>query len=186
LKLRIFSKIGVVVVGIVLLAGAAFAQPPAGKPDAGPGDAPRWDRERLETVIIGKFSSELNLTPDQAEKFFPRFKQFQNQVEDRQRQQHDRRAELDRLSNDPNADKTKVNELLAAQGQSQQSMLDLKQQFMTDVSTFLSPQQISRCSILLDELPRRVQQFIEERRGRGDGPHGSGGGQGHGGRRHAN
>jgi Spy/CpxP family protein refolding chaperone len=183
LKLQISSKIRSSLLGLAILlcAGFVWAQPPMFPDDStgGPGDHPRWGRERIETVIIGKFSSELNLTPEQAEKFFPRFKQFQNQAEERQRNAHQRRMQMDKLSDDPNADKGQVNSLVDAQNQDQRAMLDLKNQFLNDVSSFLTPQQISRCSILLDDLPRRVQQFIEQHR---EGKRG-GDGQGHGRRR---
>jgi Spy/CpxP family protein refolding chaperone len=161
---------------LLICAGVALAQPPMPDPQSGPdGDRPRWGRERIETVIIGKFSSELDLTPEQAEKFFPRFKQFQNQMEDRQRKAHERRDEMDKLSADPNADKGAVNNLIAQQNADQQAMLEQKAQFLNDVSSFLTPQQIGRCSILMDELPRKIQSYIDEHRGRGDG-------QGRGGR----
>jgi Spy/CpxP family protein refolding chaperone len=175
LRTRIFSRLTALAAGL-LMCGALAAQPPAGGP---PADAPRWGKERIETVIIGKFSSELNLTPEQAEKFFPRFRQLQNQVEDMQRAGRDRRDQLDQLSKDPNADKGKVNELLAQNAQDQERMLKLKQEFLGDVGSFLSPQQIGRCSILMDELPQRIRQFIEERRGR-DGDDRPGGGRGRG------
>ncbi len=149
-----------------LLIGTASAQPPNGPPPEGgpPPDAPRWGKERIETVIIGKFSTELNLTPEQAEKFFPRFRQLQNSVEDMQRGQRERREQLDQLSQDPKADKSKVNDLVEQNSKDQQQMLKLKGDFLKDVSGFLTAQQISRCSILLDELPQRIRQFIEERR----------------------
>jgi Spy/CpxP family protein refolding chaperone len=172
LKTQISSKLlaGFVV---AMLVTVASAQPPdapqpglAGGP---PADAPRWGRERIQTVIIGKFSSELNLTPEQAEKFFPRFKQLQNSVEDMQRAQHDRRQQLDDLSADPKADKSKVDELVSANTKAQEQMLKDKQDFLNDVSSFLTPQQVSKCSILMDELPQRIRHFIQERRGQGMG-----------------
>jgi len=167
---------------VALLATAALAQPPdAPTPPAGgpPGDAPRWGKERIETIIIGKFSTELNLTPDQAEKFFPRFKQMQNSVEEMMRDQHERREQLDALSQDPKADKSKVTELVDQNAQHQEQMLKMKQDFLKDVSSFLTPQQISRCSILMDELPQRIHQFIEQRREmREHGGMGGGGGPG--------
>ncbi|MBU0507896.1 periplasmic heavy metal sensor [bacterium] len=135
-----------------------------------PEDRPRWGRERVETVIIGKFANELDLTPEQAEKFFPRFRQFQNEAEGWMREQHQRRMEMDLLSQNPDADKRRVEELLTEQARHEQRISDLKRQFLGEVGSFLSPQQVSRCSILLDDLPRRVQQFIEEHRGPRTGP----------------
>jgi Spy/CpxP family protein refolding chaperone len=161
LKTRISSKLLAAVAGLFLMA-SAFAQPPDGGPT--PPDGQRPNRERIETVIIGKFSSELNLTPEQAEKFFPRFRQLRNSTEEMMRGQRDRRDQLDVLSQDPKADQTKVNTLVEQNSHDQEQMLRNKQEFLKDVSSFLTPQQVSRCSILLDELPQRIRQYIEEHR----------------------
>lgn len=161
MKTRISSNATAVLLIVVLcltLSGIAAAQP-------NPQQPPRWGREQVETVIIGKFASELNLTPEQAEKFFPRFRQFQNQADDMMRQQGDRRRELDSLSEDANANPQEVDKLLTEQSQHEQQISGLKRQFLTDVSVFLTPQQVSRCSILLDDLPRRIHKLIEEHRG---------------------
>ncbi len=153
-------RLGTKLILALLVAGfaAVYAQP------GPPADAPRWGRERIETVIIGKFSTELQLTPEQAERFFPRFQQFQNETETLQRQQHERRMELDRMSQDPNANPERVNSLIAEQSSYEQRISGLKRMFLTDVSAFLTPQQVSRCAVLLDELPRKVREMIDERR----------------------
>jgi Spy/CpxP family protein refolding chaperone len=160
LKTRISSNSLAVLLAVVLLltlTGIAAAQPDPQQP-------PRWGREQVETVIIGKFASELNLTPEQAEKFFPRFHQFENQADGMMRQQMDRRRELDSLSEDANANQQEVDKLLTEQSQHEQQISGLKRQFLTDVTVFLTPQQVSRCSILMDELPRRIHKLIEEHR----------------------
>ena len=144
----------------------AFAAVVAAQPGPPP-DAPRWGREQVETVIIGKFATELNLTPEQAVRFFPRFRQFQNQTEDMQRQQRERRRLLTGFSGDANADSQQVGDLLKDQSRNEQQMLEFKRLFLEDVSHFLTPQQVSRCSILMDELPRRLHEFIRERRHEG-------------------
>ena len=143
---------------VLVLAAVVTAQP--GPPE----HAQRWGREQVETVIIGKFATELNLSPEQAEQFFPRFRQFQNQTEDMQRRQGERRRLLVGFSDDATADSQQVGNLLKEQGRQDQQMLEFKRMFLEDVSHFLTPQQVSRCSILMDELPRRLHEFIRERR----------------------
>lgn len=135
-------------------------------------DRPRWGRDRIESVIIGKFVSELELTPGQSEIFFPKLREFQRQTEELQREQGERVRTLEGYAHSPSAQPREVNKLLAEKSTREQQISALKAQFLSDLSTTLSPQQVSRCAILLDELPRRVQQFIEEQR-RGP-PHGQG------------
>ncbi|MBK6766055.1 MAG: hypothetical protein IPG71_06935 [bacterium] len=44
--------------------------------------SPEQRRERIETVIIGKFAEELDLSPEQAERFYPRLRQFRHETDD--------------------------------------------------------------------------------------------------------
>ena len=120
-------------------------------------------RDRVETVIIGKFSESLDLSPEQAEKFFPRLRQFHRNIEDIQREQRDLRDQLDKLSDERDSSPEEVNRLLDRLSENQQRMVELKRRFLTEVSPFLSPQQVSRCSILMDEIPQRVREMIRER-----------------------
>jgi septal ring factor EnvC (AmiA/AmiB activator) len=172
-----FSILVIVAMFLFVDASLILAQP-------GPGADNPQRRERIETVIIGKFSSELDLTPDQAEKFFPRLKQHHNQIEQLQKEQMESRDKLDQLSQDPKADKAEVAKLLDQSNEKQRQMADLKRALLSDVSGYLTPQQVSKCSLLLDDLPRQVREFIQQRRmHRGMGDEGPGMGQK---RRHGN
>lgn len=139
---------------VTVLCGSVFAQPPRG----GPPD-PR-ERERIQSVIIGKFATEMDLTPEQAEKFYPRLKQFQNRMEEVERDAHQARMELDQLSQTPNGDPQELNSLLQRRKSTEQGKATIKEEFLTDISSFLTPQQVSRCSILLDDIPQKMREFI--------------------------
>lgn len=123
-------------------------------------------REKVETVIIGKFSSELDLSPEQAEKFFPRLQEYQHFMEETQREQRDLRDRLDELSLKEDSSPEEVAQLLDRLTENQQRMVEAKRGFLGEVSPFISPQQVSRCSILMDEIPQRVREMIRERQGR--------------------
>jgi hypothetical protein len=140
--------------GWLLFSGALFAQ----------GEERDRLRDRVETVIIGKFSESLNLTPEQAEKFFPRLRQYHVSMEEIQREQRELRANLDELSDARESSPEEVDRLLDRFSENQRRMVTLKRGFLGEVSPFLSPQQLSRCSILMDEIPQRVREMIRERR----------------------
>ena len=136
----------------LLIAGIVSAQPPAGR-----------DRDRIQSVIIGKYATEMDLTPEQAALFFPRLKQFEDQMEAVHHSERATRAELDKMSQTPNADPQELGMLLEQRKDHDQQIAAMKQAFLSDISSFLSPQQVSRCSILLDELPQKVRQIIQEK-----------------------
>ncbi len=154
MKRRAFSNWpALLLVLMTVLSGSALAQPPGGPPD------PR-ERERIQSVIIGKFATEMDLTPEQAEKFYPRLKQFQNRMENLERDAHQARMELDQLSQTPNGDPQELNSLLQRRKSTEQDKAAMKEEFLSDISSFLTPQQVSRCSILLDDIPQKMREFI--------------------------
>ncbi|MCB9357049.1 MAG: periplasmic heavy metal sensor [Calditrichaeota bacterium] len=124
---------------------------------------PEERRERLETVIIGKFAEELSLSPEQAELFFPRLRQFRSDTEGLQRELNESRRRLADISGDESAGKDEVKHLITQTNQLQSEILSQRESMLTDMADFLSPQQVSRCAVLLDELPRRLQQLMDER-----------------------
>jgi len=136
--------------------------------------SPEQRRERIETVIIGKFAEELELSPDQAERFYPRLRQFRHETDDMQRELSAARDRLDNLSRDEKASAKEVQDLIGRTKVLQTDILARRESMLQDLSQFLTPQQVSRCSVLLDELPRRLRQLMEER---GGPPPDKGGGQ---------
>ncbi|MBI5058996.1 periplasmic heavy metal sensor [candidate division KSB1 bacterium] len=150
-----------VTVLLTLQLGIAIPQPPGG------GGPPRWDRERVETVIIGKFAEELDLSPQQAEKFFPRFKQFRRDAEGNRDAQHASREMLDRISHGAGGDQAEVPRLLDEQQQLVAKLAELRRVFLADVSNYLTPQQVSRCALLMEDIPRRMRELVDQQRGSG-------------------
>jgi hypothetical protein len=129
-------------------------------------ETPREElRDKVETVIIGKFAESLDLTPGQAEKFFPRLRAYNRSMEDMQREQRDLRERLDKLSETEDSSPEEVSQLLDQLSENQEHMVAMKRGFLHDLSPFMSPQQVSRCSILMDEIPQRVREMIRERQG---------------------
>ena len=155
----IFSNSIIALLSALLLmtTSVAVAQPP---PERHMGR----DRERIQSVIIGKYATEMELTPEQAEKFFPRLRQFQERMEVIQRDECEARRELDKFSQTPNGDPAQLNSLLERRKSADQQIAGMKQEFLSDISSFLTPQQVSRCSILLDDLPRKVREMIREKK----------------------
>lgn len=123
----------------------------------------RSDRQRIQSVIIGKYVSEMDLTPEQSERFFPRLRQYQDQLESIQRGERNTRVELDQLSRTPGANGDRLQGLLGERRRLDNEASVLKLDFLGEISKFLTPQQVSRCSILLDEIPQKMKQFMREK-----------------------
>ncbi|MCC6477021.1 periplasmic heavy metal sensor [bacterium] len=137
--------------------------------------SPDERRDRLEAVIIGKFATELELSSEQAEKFFPLLRAFRAETSSAQDELQEARRELNSISQSSDADSKQVKDLIARTNSLQAMLLEKRSKFLTDLADVLTPQQVSRCAILLDELPRKMREFMEERRGQGGGGQHKGG-----------
>ena len=154
MKTQNFSKRVILALALCVTVFVAGAQ---AEPDQ------RSDRQRIQSVIIGKYVSEMDLLPEQSERFFPRLRQYQDRLEAIQRGERETRMELDRMSQSPEASRESLHGLIGQRRQLDQDASVLKQEFLGEISEFLTPQQVSRCSILLDDLPHKVRQFIREK-----------------------
>jgi Spy/CpxP family protein refolding chaperone len=94
-------------------------------------------------------------------------------MEAAQRDDREARMQLEQMSQAQDGDPAQLNDLLQKRKSADQSVAEMKQEFLSDISSFLTPQQVSRCSILLDELPHKVREIIREKersREQGGGP----------------
>lgn len=145
---------------IFLLQSSTLAEP---GPRRGGGDE-KWDKDRIETIIIGKFATELELSTEQAEKFFPRFRTFRGEIEQVHKDERARTDKLMELGDGGDGGQAALNLLLAEQQASMNRIATLKSTFLSDVSNYLDPAQTARCAILLDEVPRKMREMIDDRR----------------------
>ncbi len=94
---------------IVLMAGAALAQPPGGKSWRGENEFDRPPREMIEAFRLFKLTEELILTEEQTTKIFPMLAELSNAREENQETLREKMKELRDL-----LDEDKVDERSAA------------------------------------------------------------------------
>ncbi|QDH79926.1 hypothetical protein FKX85_13150 [Echinicola soli] len=109
------------------------------------GEEPRYDREKLEAAKIAYITQKLDISPDQAEQFWPLYNTFEDE----------RRALLHQLRDISNEDKEtltddKATQLINTKLELQQSLLDLEKSSIKKFSKVLQPKQV----YLLQEADR--------------------------------
>ncbi len=136
---------------------------PPGDP---PGDHPMREqmRQRIETLKVWKLTEDLNLTPEQSEKFFPAYKQFNDSrkaIEEERRTVFD---QLDLLTGEDKPDDKKINELLDKLDNFDQRINDLRVKFRQDLNGILTTQQIGRLYVFEVEFMRHIQDIMRDAR----------------------
>ncbi len=145
----------VVVLMLVCLQSQSMAQPDR--------PLPREEmRERINTIMIAKMDEYLDLSVEQADQFFPRFRHFSNR---REELEQERRELIEELSTVEKSDPTyerEIEEFLDRIHGVDMSMVELKRQFREEVRPILDPAQRARLVIFSHQFPERVRQLIDD------------------------
>ncbi|RJP74702.1 MAG: periplasmic heavy metal sensor [Candidatus Zixiibacteriota bacterium] len=159
---------------IVLALAVALPALGAAQPRGNPPGPRREDiRERVRTMKVWKLTEELNLSQEQAARFFPLMNAMEAQVEklDDQRREHlDRLAEMVR---EEKADAGKINSLLEEVEKLEARQLEARQQFRRDAADVLRPEQLGRMVLFNMRFPELVRELIREHEERGGPPPGA-------------
>lgn len=119
------------------------------------------DREKLESARVAFITNRLGLTPDQAEKFWPVY----NEYNDSRRDFMNRLHGISKEAGDNPAER-KAKELIEKRFQIQEEMLKQEREFMTEITKVITSVQAFKLSEANRDFTRHIYQM--QRRGRNE------------------
>ncbi|UJP67126.1 Spy/CpxP family protein refolding chaperone [Mongoliitalea daihaiensis] len=119
-----------------------------------------YDKEKLESARIAFITNRLDLKPEQAEKFWPMF----NQYNEKRTAVMESMVQLNKASSDDMSD-NQAREIIKNRLANQQKMLDLETEFMESIITVISPKQAVNLSSVNREFTRQI--YRSQQRGGG-------------------
>lgn len=128
---------------ILFLGNTAFAQRPTTE----------YDKEKLEAARVAFITNRLDLKPDQAEKFWPLF----NQYNDERTIMMGKVSSLNRESMQELTEQ-RAREIIQKRFSIQQELLDREKIFMEEITKVISPQQAIKLGGVNREFTRQVYQ----------------------------
>ena len=156
--------------GILLIMSVSFAQEP--EPPT-PSDTPvyqyKWQiQEKIRTMKMWKLTETLELTEEQALKFFPMFKDFEKKVQAIRDENSEYLKKLNGyiMAGDEGA---KMTDLINKIENNEMEILKARTQFRKDAKKILDKTQIAKLVIFQHDFPRRFRDAIHERQFRGSG-----------------
>ncbi len=133
---------------------ALFAQKPGGRP---PGD-----RENIESLKIAFLTRKLNLSPEEAQKFWPVYNKFSDELknirEERMNRMKDTRENFDQM---PDKD---VEKIIDAEITSRQQELDILKKYHGQFKQSLPVKKIALLYRAEEDFKRELLEKIRERR----------------------
>ncbi|GAA0879799.1 hypothetical protein GCM10009119_27680 [Algoriphagus jejuensis] len=113
---------------------------------------PPIDREKLQSARIAFITTRIDLKPEQAEKFWPIFNEYNDSREATMRQISDLGKNMETVSEEEA--KSRIQKRLQLQGQ----LLKEEQAFVTDASKVLSSKQILMLNNIARDFNRQLYQ----------------------------
>ncbi|WP_288371377.1 hypothetical protein [uncultured Algoriphagus sp.] len=118
------------------------------------------DRERLEAARIAFITTRLDLSPEQAQNFWPIFNEFNEQREEKLKQI----ASLNPRSNTESISKEEAQRLIKQRFELQRELIEDEEAFVQKAATVISYQQILQLNSINREFARSIYQRQRQNR----------------------
>ena len=118
----------------------------------------RRSAEKMENMIVWRLTDELDLSIDQAEKFFPRFREHRKNLEEIGRQEREMIVNIDQ--EEPN--KKDVKKMIEEISKLRQNRIELEAEFVLGLEDVLAPEQMIRLGVFKQNMMMEMRGKIRD------------------------
>ena len=108
----------------------------------------RKSPEKMENMIVWRLTDDLDLTTDQAEKFFPRFRDHRKSLEEVGKQEREMVSNIDREK----LNKKDVKKTIEDLSKLRQKRIELESKFVLSLDDVLTPNQMIRLGVFKQRM----------------------------------
>ena len=127
------------------------------------------DKKTMETVMIWKLSEELDLEVEQADKFFPRFREHRKEVDDLREKDRSLGKSLDSdMKSKKKLSGSEVNKIIKERSALRKKMADLEEKFLLESGDILNPNQQAKLGLFKGKMMRNMKGQMKKRQKRRD------------------
>lgn len=141
---------------IMLFPLALFAQP----------DNKQDRKDKIETMHIAYISQRLNLTPEEAEKFWPVYNQYKADIDELRKQRQSNVQAVKQAGGIDNMSEADVQKLIADETSLETRELDLRKQYVEKFKGVIPIRKVAKFFVAEDEFKRYLLNKLRERRER--------------------
>ena len=114
--------------------------------------------DKLENMIIWRLTNELDISTDQAEKFFPRFRKHRKSIEEIGKQEREMIVNIDR--GQPN--KKDVVNIIEEITKLRQNRIELEAEFVLSLDDVLDPDQMIRLAVFNHKMMKEMRGKMKD------------------------
>ncbi len=112
--------------------------------------------KKMENMIVWRLTDELDLTTDQAEKFFPRFRKHRKSIEEIGKREREMIANI----NPEKPNKEDVKKVIGEISKLRQKRIELEAEFVLSLDDVLIPDQMIRLGVFKQRMMREMREEI--------------------------
>ena len=115
------------------------------------------NRKSIESMMIWKLTEELELEVDQAEKFFPRFRQHRVEMENLRKKQRSLAGSLKLNVKNSKLTSSEVSRIIKETSSLKRKMSDLEENFLIDSGDILTPVQQAKLGVFKHKMMKDLK-----------------------------
>jgi hypothetical protein len=121
--------------------------------------------DRMEMMMVWRLTDDLELTTEQAEKFFPRFRKHREAMDETRKKERALGKELKKkLKKEENISVDDVKETVKKITELKKSSLDLESEFLLGMDDLLSTRQLANLGLFKHKMMKDVRGELKERK----------------------
>ena len=122
------------------------------------------NRKSIESMMIWKLTEELELEVDQAEKFFPRFRQHRLEMENLRKKQRSLAGSLKLNVKNSKLTSSEVSRIIKETSSLKRKMSDLEENFLIDSGDILTPVQQAKLGVFKHKMMKDLKGKMKNKR----------------------
>ncbi|MFL3007735.1 MAG: hypothetical protein ACJZ10_07015 [Candidatus Neomarinimicrobiota bacterium] len=122
----------------------------------------RRSSEKMENMIVWRLTDDLDLTTDQAEKFFPRFRDHRKSLEEVGKKEREMIANIDREKLNKKDVKSTIEEI----SKLRQKRIELESKFVLGLDDILAPEQMIRLGVFKQRMMMEMRGEMRDGKGK--------------------
>jgi len=123
--------------------------------------------EKIENMIIWRLTDDLDLSTDQAEKFFPRFREHRQELEELGRKEREISGNIrGEMSDDKKITKSDVKKMIEKVSKFRQKRIELESEFVLSMDDILTPSQMIRLGVFKERMMREMRDGMRDEKGK--------------------
>jgi hypothetical protein len=122
-------------------------------------------KDRIETMHIAYISQKLNLTSEEAEKFWPVYNQYKADMDQLRKERQDNVEAVKKAGGIDNMSDADIQKLIASETDIETRQLELRKQYVTKFQQVIPISKVAKFFIAEDEFKRYLLNQLSKRRG---------------------